>query len=296
MSERKTAENLKGLIYEILTEWEINLCQIRDRGSNIKKACEDLFGPERHMCCFAHIVNTIATNAIGFYKKSPKHSPPEVDAFLPDDENSDQESEILDDNQNELNLLIKVIRKVKRIVTFFRKSEIAATELKNFQKTEWNKKDIECLKLVQEVRTRWNSLYLMIERYLHLNEFVGRVLLKLCRQKSSKQKPPADLTTDEINSLTEIKDLLHPLYLITLELSSEKHVTISKCIPLVKMLRTANILFNIFSPEFRLYAHYHNNLFTYFQSVSRFQCTDPISFNLKSYLISFLEFFVTYFI
>ncbi|XP_075164152.1 uncharacterized protein LOC142236760 [Haematobia irritans] len=45
------------------------------------------------------------------------------------------------------------------------------------------------------------------------------------------------LSGDELDALTEVRDILKPLWNITKEISSEKTVTLSKCIPLVVALK-----------------------------------------------------------
>ncbi|KAI8119255.1 Zinc finger BED domain-containing protein DAYSLEEPER [Lucilia cuprina] len=78
--------------------------------------------------------------------------------------------------------LRNLIRKVKAIVRFFKQSEIASKLFKNIQIQGGNK---ECLKLIQEVPTRWNSCYEMLDRFISLADHVGRVLLQIQIEKTS---------------------------------------------------------------------------------------------------------------
>ncbi|KAK3922231.1 Zinc finger BED domain-containing protein 4 [Frankliniella fusca] len=114
-------------------------------------------------------------------------------------------------------MLRGAIFKVKKIVRFFRQSEVATTELTKLQMEESEISEGKTLKLIQEVKTRWNSCFAMLERFLQLHENVARVILKLQRDKNSKSKPPAILTMDEIDALTEVRDLLRPLDIATKE-------------------------------------------------------------------------------
>ncbi|XP_037816682.1 E3 SUMO-protein ligase ZBED1-like isoform X1 [Lucilia sericata] len=143
-------------------------------------------------------------------------------------ENSD-EDEISDETGH--SELKSIINKIKKIVCFFKKSEAASTYLNDLQKESGKQPK----RLIQEIKTRWNSLYEMVERYLELHEFVSRALRKLISEKTCK--PPNDISLDEIESLVEIKELLKPLFLVTKELCSEKNVTASKVIPLLKLLK-----------------------------------------------------------
>lgn len=85
----------------------------------------------RHPPCFAHTLNLIVKDSLA----------------------ADTE---LDDLRS----------KVRRVVGFFRSSCTAKKKLDNLQK------DLKMpqLRLLQEVETRWNSTYLMLERFFNLRE------------------------------------------------------------------------------------------------------------------------------
>lgn len=68
-----------------------------------------------------------------------------------------------------------LINKVKAIVTYLRKSTIANKILK---KNQLNSRIKEPKKLIQEVNTRWNSVYYMLERITLLENPV-RAYLKI---------------------------------------------------------------------------------------------------------------------
>ena len=77
----------------------------------------------------------------------------------------------------------------------------------------------------------------MLERFLLLADPVSRVLLKLQRERNStRSKPPNMLTGDELEILTEVKELLKPLEEATL-LVSTKTVPLSDVIPMVYGLK-----------------------------------------------------------
>ncbi|XP_075165097.1 E3 SUMO-protein ligase ZBED1-like [Haematobia irritans] len=113
----------------------------------------------------------------------------------------------------------QVLSKCKAIVTFFKSSTISYEKFKNAQGIS------KPHSLLQEVPTRWNSAYRMIERILLTNEYISAVLLA-----TSKAPPP--LTADEIDVLKDLKELLSPFDNVTVQTSSNSNVTVSLIIPL----------------------------------------------------------------
>ena len=241
ISQTKTIENLSIILMRFCLEWGFNLenvtAVITDNEENVVGACKDVFGVSKHIVCLAHNLDIAVRNAIGLYKssKDDEHQP------LPD--NVDSEDDELHDPDPVIQPFKETIRKIKKIVGFFRRSERATEELKEMQMKEWKKRESECLKLIQEVRTRCNSLYEMLQRFLHLYEFVGRVLTKVSREKSSEEKPPQMITQDEKEIAREVRDVLKPAWQVTLEICPEKSVTLSKCIPLIALLRKVSDTF-----------------------------------------------------
>lgn len=119
------------------------------------------------------------------------------------------------------------IAKVKDIVTYFKQNVTAADELRRIQKQQ-GKSEGSYLKLKQDIVTRWNSCYYILEKFVQLSAEVSTVLLKY-------PKAPIMITVIEMETLKDVINILRPIEANMRELSSEKLVTSSKVIPMVNL-------------------------------------------------------------
>ncbi|XP_077436178.1 zinc finger BED domain-containing protein 4-like [Vanacampus margaritifer] len=85
------------------------------------------------------------------------------------------------------------------------------------------------LKLIQEVETRWNSTFHMLQRMYNLREAVGAALAGL-------DTDITPLTSHQLRLISESLQVLSPFNDATVELSEERRVSGSKVIPLLAML------------------------------------------------------------
>lgn len=87
------------------------------------------------------------------------------------------------------------------------------------------------LQIVQDVKTRWNSVFFMIERLLELRWPICAVLSDVNVTKRNDRY--LDLKQEQWDLLQELKDVLHPLQVATTYLSSEFNISISSLLPVV---------------------------------------------------------------
>jgi len=201
LKESHDAKYISKIISEILDEWHIQInsvvAVITDNASNIKKAIRDTFGRKRHIPCFAHTLNLVIQDAI---------ATPEFQT---------------------------IVKKVKNIVTYFKRS-VKATNALNELQTSNLENGQNILKLKQECETRWNSLFYMIERFIQLANLVNTVLLTLPRKKHDDI--PEITTHTDLQILKEICAILRPVERVTTEMLGELYVTCNKIIPIINCL------------------------------------------------------------
>ncbi|KAM8886495.1 E3 SUMO-protein ligase ZBED1-like [Spinachia spinachia] len=112
-----------------------------------------------------------------------------------------------------------------KLVGFFRSSTTAKEKLAQVQHCL----GMANLKVLQEVESRWNSTYLMLQRLVEQREPVGAALAGLHHDIPF-------LTAEEFHTVGWCLSLLPPFHDATVELSAEQNVSASKVVPLVKML------------------------------------------------------------
>ncbi|XP_063931833.1 zinc finger BED domain-containing protein 4-like [Zophobas morio] len=194
LENKHTYDYIGTTLLHCCHEWNISkdkiTAVITDNAGNMVKAVHEFFGSKKHLPCFAHTTNLIVTNS-------------------------------LKDVNN-------IISSVKAIVTFFKTSHDAAQKLRTYQ-IQNGKTEGSCLKLIQDISTRWNSTYYMLKRFLELAPLISIILFDNQNIKMIDQ--------ENIAILKELILVLAPFEAMTVEMSGQNYVTSSKVIPIVHCLK-----------------------------------------------------------
>ncbi|XP_005110616.1 zinc finger BED domain-containing protein 4-like [Aplysia californica] len=117
-------------------------------------------------------------------------------------------------------------KKVKDIVSFFHHSVKGSDVLAKVLEQAGS----QPLKLINEVETRWNSCHDMLKRYNDLHPQVTTALCLVGRETML-------ITQSEVEVIQAVIAALGPFEEVTREMSSEKMTTVSKVIPLIRVLQ-----------------------------------------------------------
>jgi len=123
------------------------------------------------------------------------------------------------------------LARARRVVTHFHHSSKSSYILKRKQRDL----HVEELSLVQEVTTRWNSSYYMLERLLQQRQPLCATLIEI----KKTDLMPSDL---EISTMETFLEVLQPIVQITETLGGEKLVTISAVRPLLYKLLSIHLV------------------------------------------------------
>ena len=188
---RHTAENLAFELQEVFTEFHISEKISTVVTDNAKNATKAVrLTDTDNQRCFAHTLNLVVRHA-------------------------------LDDDES-----MSCIKKVKAIATFFSASTIANQALKSLHANQQTK----MIKIKNDVVTRWNSTFQMLNSYLPQHKEVTAVLCLQGRNDLVIADPDTEI-------LHKVMAILEPFFIATEELSSEQFTSISKIIPVVRLLK-----------------------------------------------------------
>ncbi len=147
-------------------------------GASVMKKTGRIMGTE-HQLCHSHGLHLAVCQVL--YKSGPRiQKEEEAEDFEEEEEEreeqDDEEGEDEEESEEEVaGYFQEPIRKVRRIVTLFRKSPVRNDLLQDMCEQECGKR----LVLLRDTKTRWNSLLLMIKRFLEAKKAVAKALVDL---------------------------------------------------------------------------------------------------------------------
>lgn len=200
-----TAENIALAIQEVMDQWQISskvVTIVTDNAAAMKKAVSECLNKRNHFCV-AHTLNLAVKDCI--------------------------ERETFNSAGNTSNCqLPQLLAKCRAIVSHFKHSTKASYALLKVQ----DQLNVNTLKLKQDIRTRWNSIFYMLERLLEVKISLSATLPQL-------DSSPPNLDSNEWIITEDVVALLRPFENVTVILSGEKYPSLSSVIPLVLGLRNA---------------------------------------------------------
>ena len=196
MEERHSGQNIATEISKITDEFKISdiICGcLHDNASNMDVAMKALSVP--HFPCAGHTLQ-LAIN----------------DALKASD-------------------ISKVVGRCRYVVSFFNKSVVASDALKSRQKAEGTGYS-RPVGLLQDVSTRWNSTFIMLERLLRLRIPLYGVLhdRSIIKEKDAKA---LDLRDNDWTVAESLVEVLRPLQVATQAISGEFYPTLGQVYPII---------------------------------------------------------------
>ncbi|KAK1896513.1 Zinc finger BED domain containing protein 1 [Dissostichus eleginoides] len=135
-----------------------------------------------------------------------------------------------------LDPICRVIAAARRLVGHFKKSAKATSALTLKQKQQ----NVAEHKLIQDVSTRWNSTYSMLERLLEHRCPVTAVLSEPGTTHRSDRD--LDLTTAQWRIAEDIVSVLRPMITLTELLSQDVNVSLSATLPMLVNMKRRHLL------------------------------------------------------
>ena len=94
--------------------------------------------------------------------------------------------------------------------------------------------DQDVLQIIQDVKTRWNSVYYMIDCLLKLRLPISAVLAD--STVTRRDHCHLDLQPSSWDLLEQLRDVLYPFQVATTYLSSEYNVSVSTMLPVIRRI------------------------------------------------------------
>ncbi|XP_039535814.1 E3 SUMO-protein ligase ZBED1-like [Pimephales promelas] len=132
--------------------------------------------------------------------------------------------------------ICRAVAASRHLVGHFKKGHKAKTGLKQKQEQQ----NVPQHELIQDVSTRWNSTFSMLERLLEQRWPITAVLSDPNFTKKSDSST-LDLTTAHWNAIEDIKNVLKPMTTLTELLSEEDNASLSATVPMLANLKKRHL-------------------------------------------------------
>ncbi|XP_053324528.1 E3 SUMO-protein ligase ZBED1-like [Spea bombifrons] len=203
LEDRHTAANIAEWIEEVAAKFEIPdkkiIAIVHDGSANIVAAVNIL--EDKHgwasICCTGHTLQLVINASL-------KHSG-----------------------------IQRAVSAARGLVEHFKKSELASNKLKEKQRQMGTPEH----KLLQDVSTRWNSTYYMVDSLIEQRWLVTATLSDPSVNQKGKH---LELKPEQWNLLEELSTALKPFECATVFMSCQEYVTVSSIPALVKGLLRSN--------------------------------------------------------
>jgi hypothetical protein len=189
-----TAENILTLVKSRLSEFGIEfekhvVCSITD-GAAVMKKIRRISG-SRHQLCVVHGIQLAVTDVLYSKAKQKKNISQEENEDDDDNVESGFHIEACDDDSASQVTLINAsissaIGKLRKLAAFFKRSSLNNEKLQGYVKSHVQKssesksKPISAEKpLKLDSKTRWSSLYLMVQRYWEIRDSIDHTLVDI---------------------------------------------------------------------------------------------------------------------
>jgi hypothetical protein len=241
-------------IVELFNEFKINGkvgILVADNASNMKLVAKKL--NLQFLGCFGHLINLIVKKALAITSSSKPTQNDDDIIFSEEEDGVENEADVaaedgtggleaeadmnfnIDDqfftNQNEtaqaeikpesLKMLNNILNSIRKVVGLFNSSTLLLDELRKLQKDE-------PLVPIQDVITRWNSLFMMLERFIQIFTQIKTTLNINTNPRYEKHRTFINsLNTRVIKMLSIVVEILRPFYNITRILSGDTYPSVS---------------------------------------------------------------------
>ncbi|XP_056102446.1 E3 SUMO-protein ligase ZBED1-like [Rhinichthys klamathensis goyatoka] len=209
-----TSEDLAKGITEAVEVWKLERANLTipvttDNARNIVNAVVGAAGLGPQIGCFAHVINLASQKAMAVQQIS------------------------------------RLLAKIRKIVTFFHRSTTAAHVLKTKQELL----QLPVHKLIQDIPTRWNSSYDMIERYIEQQAAVYSAMTDKAVKKNVKDI--MTLSENDMRLAENVITVLKPLKTVTTLMCTESSPSASMVLPMKMMILKSMELSDDDSPAVR---------------------------------------------